>query len=587
MDGRTHGVERALRRVRDNRRGLTGVVAVGVTAALVASCGQLVDQSGSQATTTGSRPRETLIAAERPRAAAAPPKRPNVLVIETDDMRADDLRFMPNVRRLIKQRGLSFENSFAPDPLCAPSRASFLSGQYAHNHHVYTHQEPYGFAAFEDQQSIATVMHGAGYQTGLVGKYLNGYGEQYLRSDKSSLRYIPPGWDQWYAGSDHLWDFDSPNYAGGTYSYNKLVQNINGTIHSFPKQYSTDVVAEQARGVIDGFEKKSRAPWFVWWTPTAPHHGLPRESDDPAPTRRRDGQFSEWDTPGRPNWVKGRFDSQITHGAGAPTSGSAEEDTSDKPYYLRKQPELTQAEKDAETNVTRQRAESLFALDVQIRQTFRHLRKLHQLRNTVIVFTSDNGYYLGEHLRRTGKVNLHEPSLRVPLLVVGPGVPHGRRYDPVTTVDLAPTFAAYAGTAMPGADGSSMLPTISGDQGWDRAVVTEGMMGFGRYGEKFALGRSPLDTRGLRLGRWKLTRYSTGEAELYDLKADPLELNNLARVTAYAGTLRQLERLYDRYHDCRGDQCRVALPATWRLSVAQSRRLTQHQLRATQLYFDN
>jgi len=262
--------------------------------------------------------------------------------------------------------------------------------------------------------------------------------------------------------------------------------------------------------VIDGFEKTSRAPWFVWWTPTAPHHGLPRESDDPAPTRRRDGQFSEWDTPGRPNWVKGKFDSQITHGAGVPTSGSAEEDTSDKPYYLRKQPELTQAEKDAETNVTRQRGESLFALDVQIRQTFRHLRTLHQLRNTVIVFTSDNGYYLGEHLRRTGKVNLHEPSLRVPLLVVGPGVPHGRRYDPVTTVDLAPTFAAYAGTVMPGADGSSMLPTISGDQGWDRAVVTEGMMGFGRYGEKFALGRSPLDTRGLRsLGGFSYSLYLT------------------------------------------------------------------------------
>ena len=233
--------------------------------------------------------------------------------------------------------------------------------------------------------------------------------------------------------------------------------------------------------------------------------------------------------------MKGRFDSQITHGSGIPTSGSAEEDTSDKPYYLRKLPELTQAEKDAETNVTRQRAESLYALDVQIRQTFRHLRKLHQLKNTVIVFTSDNGYYLGEHLKRTGKVNLHEPSLRVPLLVVGPGVPHGRRYDPVTTVDLAPTFAAYAGTRDAGRGRHLDPAAITRRPGLDRAVVTEGMMGFGRYGEKFPLGRSPLDTRGLRLGRWKLTRYSTGETELYDLRADPLELNNLARVPAYAG----------------------------------------------------
>ena len=98
--------------------------------------------------------------------------------------------------------------------------------------------------------------------------------------------------------------------------------------------------------MITGFSK-SRAPWFVWWTPTAPHHGLPLESDDPLPTRRPDGEFSAWDTPGRPDWVKGRFDNRITHGSGTPPSSSAEEDTSDKPNYLRKLPELTSAEKDA------------------------------------------------------------------------------------------------------------------------------------------------------------------------------------------------------------------------------------------------
>ncbi len=504
-----------------------------------------------------------------------------MLVIETDDMRWDDLRWMPSVRRLIQDKGLSFENSFAPYPLCCPSRSSFLSGQYAHNHHVYTHLEPYGFAAFKDRHSIATVLQGAGYRTGLVGKYLNGYGEQYLRSGGSSLNYLPPGWDQWYAGSDHLWDYDDPHYGGGTYSYDHLVENINGEIQSFPGRYSTDVVAEQARDVITGFSK-SRAPWFVWWTPIAPHHGLPLESDDPLPTRRTDGEFSAWDTPGRPDWVKGRFDNRITHGSGIPKSGSAEEDTSDKPNYLRKLPEPTSAEKDALTEVTRQRAESLYALDVQVRRTIAHLRKLGQLKKTIIVFTSDNGYYLGEHRKRSGKINLHEPSLRVPLLVAGPGVPRGRRYDPVTTVDLAPTFASYAGTTMKGADGTSILPIIGRDQGWRRAVVTEGMMGFGRYAEQFKLGRQPLDTRGLRLGRWKLTRYSTGEVELYDLRTDPLELNNLARVPAHAATLREMKGLYARYHDCRGKECRVAVPAKWRLSPAESRRLTVHQQRGHQ-----
>ena len=186
----------------------------------------------------------------------------------------------------------------------------------------------------------------------------------------------------------------------------------------------------------------------MWWTPIAPHHGLPVEPDDPAPTRRRDGDFDQWDTPGRPNWVKGRFDGVITHGSGTPLRHSAEADVKDKPIYLRKLPELTPAEKVAETEMTRQRAESLYALDVQVRRTIAHLRRIGQLRHTIIVFTSDNGYYLGEHRKRTGKINLHEPSLRVPLVIAGPGVPHGRRYDPVTTVDLAPTLAAYAGTTM-------------------------------------------------------------------------------------------------------------------------------------------
>ena len=119
--------------------------------------------------------------------------------------------------------------------MCAPSRASFLSGKYTHNHHVYTHLEPYGFAVVQGPAHDRHRPAGGGLPTALVGKYLNGYGEQYLHSDKPSLRYIPPGWDQWYAGSDHLWDYDDPNYGGGTYSYFKLIQNINGQIQIVPE----------------------------------------------------------------------------------------------------------------------------------------------------------------------------------------------------------------------------------------------------------------------------------------------------------------------------------------------------------------
>ena len=232
--------------------------------------------------------------------------------------------------------------------------------------------------------------------------------------------------------------------------------------------------------------------------------------------------------------------------------------------------------------MTRQRAESLFVLDVQIGHTISRLSASGQLANTVIMFTSDNGYYLGEHRKRQGKINLHEPSLRVPLIIAGPGVPAGRRYDPVTTVDLAPTLAAYAGVRMPGADGPALNRLIEqGDRGWDRAVVTEGMMPEGRYAELHRLGPSPLNTRGLRLGRWKVTRYSTGEVELYDLRTDPLELMNLSRVRRYAEVLAGMKQLFRRYEDCRRDECRAVLPHGWRLTPEESRRLTRRQLRAT------
>jgi arylsulfatase A-like enzyme len=561
-------------------RGQIGLLAAAAALLLVA-CG------GTEANVPDARnqprPSETLIEPDPPQRLEAPQHHPNVLVIEADDMRWDDVRWMPNVRRLLQRRGLSFENSFAPYPLCCPSRASFLTGRYAHNHGVLSHVEPFGFASFRDRRTIATVLQKAGYRTALVGKYLNGYGEQTMRNGQSSLDYVPPGWTRWRAGSDHVWGAIDP-FNGGTYSYFNLIENVDGELKSFAGRYSTDVMAQQTRSLISRFGSRPD-PWFIWWTPVAPHHGSPTESDDPGPTRRTDGLWSSWLTPARPDWVKGRFDSQITHGAGTPPNGSAEKNTKDKPRYLRKLPELTPGERDALTEVTRQRAESLFVLDVQIGRTISRLSRSGQLANTVIMFTSDNGLYLGEHRKRLGKINLHEPSLRVPLIVAGPGVPRGRRYDPVSTVDLAPTLAAYAGVRMPRADGVDLAPLIEqGDRGWDRPVVTEAMMTEGRYAGPGPDG-SQLNTRGLRLGRWKITRYATGETELYDLATDPLELQNLSRVPRYADELRDLRKLYRTYRDCRGDACAADLPKKYRVSPAEMQRITLNMRRATRLWF--
>jgi arylsulfatase A-like enzyme len=286
--------------------------------------------------------------------------------------------------------------------------------------------------------------------------------------------------------------------------------------------------------------------------------------------------------------VKGRFDRQITHAPGVPVHGPAEADVSDKPKNIRKWREMVPVEKTELRDVARQRAESIYAWDVEFGKIVQRLKRTGEYDNTVIVFTSDNGYYLGEHRKREGKINLHEPSLRVPLLVTGPGVPTGRRYDPVSTVDLAPTLASYAGTRMPGADGTDLTRLVTrGDRGWDRPVVTEGRMPEGLYVVRHRMGPSPLNTRGLRLGRWKVTRYSTGETELYDLQADPLELDNLARVPRFADVRADLLALLADYRDCAGAECRRPLPAQYRLDPDQVRQVTDAEVARTNAWFGN
>ena len=566
------------------RRWLLPLLAMAVVATL-----------GACASTT----RPTAPTASAQGAGGAPPPivggargRPNVLVIETDDMRSDELRWMPNVRRFIADRGLTFENSFAPYPLCCPSRSSFLTGKYAHNHHVLSHVPPWGFHAFDDSDTLATRLQSGGYATALIGKYLNGYGKQPIHgTDKPSLEYVPPGWSAWFAGSDHLWrpgeTYRGTPMHGSTYAYFDLTQNIDGRIRNFAGQYSTDVFAEQARSLMTLFGGEQR-PWFLWFTPTAPHHGPPGEADDPAPSVRSDGGTTVWKTPARPDWVKGRFDAEITHGLGTPLTHSAEADNTDKPLWLRKLPELSEEEKAAETTVTRQRAEALFALDRQIGEMLRTLRDTGQYDRTVIAFTSDNGYYLGEHRKRQGKIELHEPSLRVPFLIAGPGIPQGRRYDPITTVDMAPTIAAMAGIGpMPNADGIDMTSVIEhGDRGWNRPVVTEGLMGEYPRSVRQTGFDSALNTRGIRLGRWKLTEYSTGESELYDLGSDPLELENLSGDPVYADVLAEMRELWLRYEDCAGKACAAALPQKWRTSVDRTKVITDHEARSVEQYYE-
>ena len=535
-------------------------------AALVVTACSSADRHGERARAVSSAPRASTPAVVETQDLRANDG-PNILVVTTDDMRWDELRYTPNVRKYVTSRGLLFENSYAPNPLCCPSRASFLTGMYSHNHHVYSHEKPYGFGAFDDHLTVGTVLNQAGYQTALVGKYLNGYGRQpSLVTGSSSVTYVPDGWTDWKVSIEHTWPNGSP-YVGGTYDYTSFTQNVNGRVVSNRGRYSSDVVGEQVRSLVGKYGKTGH-PWFIWATPVAPHFGGPREPDDPPNHRTASGYLSRFQTPARPDWVKGRFDSSLRRAPGVRADGKPEEqDISDKPEFFQKVPEMVGVERQRLLQVARQRAEALYAWDVQFGRIMRTLKRTGQYKNTVVVFTSDNGYFLGEHRQRTGKIKPHEPSLRVPLVVAGPGIPHGVRYAPISTVDLTATIVDLADASpLPAQDGRSVTPVFARDRPWNVPLVTEGL----QHLERTHAGGFPhgLTEMGLRTGRYAYFRYATGEGELYDLFTDPLELRSRYDDPAYASVRRDLTRLWKQYRLCSGDACRAPLPAEYVVSDA-------------------
>jgi N-acetylglucosamine-6-sulfatase len=517
--------------------------------------------------------------------AVAQSKRPNIITILADDMRTDDLRWMPTVRRLIAGRGLTFRNSFSPYPLCCPARASLLSGEYAHNHHVFSHVAPYGFGAFDDRSTLGTSLNASGYNTIFLGKYLNGYGVQNSKvTGKPSFRYVPPGWSDWYGAVSR--PPNSGYRSGGTYNYWHTLFNVNGHIDDSHKhQYQTDVLGRMARAMVRKYHRSPK-PFFMYLSPVAPHFGSPREKDDPRNiVNPATGARELIKTPARPPWVRGRFDKQIPRASGLPKDGGpSERDVSDKPRPMRDLPELSAQERVAVRTLTRQRAESLFVLDAEVKQLIGTLKATGEYANTIIMFTSDNGYFLGEHRMRQGKIKPHEPSLRVPFVMAGTGIPHGTRFDPITTPGVTATVIGLAGARMPHqADGVSVVPSIPGDRGWRVPVVTEGMetsQVFRNAESHRAVGFDDVRTTiGIRTARWKYVRYNDGDGELYDLDRDPNEMTSRFGDPRYAAVQAELQRLWVAYKDCKGPSCRAPMPVDLQRGPAQDQAGTDKQSR--------
>ena len=389
--------------------------------------------------------------APSPSANAAAAGRPNIVVVMMDDMRWDELRFAPRVGRYITNRGLRFANSFSPLPLCCPARASFLLGQYAHNHKVLTVKKPYGFGALNDSRTVATRLRSSGYQTGMVGKYLNGYGRMRSRvTGKASMLYKPAGWTDWMASLETNWPRGS-RYSGGTYNYQSFTQNINRRVVMHRGQYSSNVIGGQAAGLIGKYHRNA-APFFLWVTPVAPHAGGPREKRDPPHLPQ--GQRVRAGVPdplhaGVGSWAVRPDGDACTRSSSDAGQPSATSPTSRPPSGTTSRTRGPRSSGCA--RVERQRAEAIYAWDVQFGRMISALKRTGEYANTVLVFTSDNGYYMGEHRHPAGKVTHHEVSSRVPLVVAGPGVKRGVRYSPAMTHDLTATILDIANAApLPG-----------------------------------------------------------------------------------------------------------------------------------------
>jgi arylsulfatase A-like enzyme len=467
------------------------------------------------------------------------PPRPNVVMINTDDQQADSVRYMPNVRRLLAGRGVTFTNSFVSYSLCCPSRASWLTGQYAHNHGVRSNQPPaggYSKLAPTLSNSLPVWLQRAGYYTGHIGKFLNGYGRT------SPDTEVPPGWSEWYGALD-----DPDAFDGGTYTMYGYTLNENGSVVHYgstpdvvdPATYQTDVYSAKAEDFIRRRAPKGK-PFYLSVAPLASHtEASPAcacAGNNPRAAPRDEGSLANEPLPKPPSYN--------------------EANVSDKPQAIK---DLNPIDPQAEGTITaryRAQLESLGAVDDMVGELIDALRDKGELKNTIFVFTSDNGFFNGEHRIRNGKVRLYEPSIRVPLIIRGPDVPKGkRRSQPVANVDLAPTILALArAKARRKLDGRSLVPLMReklGQRG--RAVLLEAFFNADPEDDPEA---PPTNYRAVRTDRYLFARYGTGEQELYDLWFDPFELQSRHNDPSLSAPKAALGRLLDRLQDCRGKGCR-------------------------------
>jgi N-acetylglucosamine-6-sulfatase len=421
-------------------------------------------------------------------------RRPNVVFILVDDLRWDELGIAghpfirtPNIDRIGKE-GARFRNAFVTTPLCSPSRASFLTGQYAHAHGITDNVDR--SAASHTLVTFPLLLHQSGYETAFIGKWHMG------NDDKPR-----PGFDRWVSFKGQ-----------GTY----LNPEINEDGKSVkPAGYITDILNGYA---VEFIKRPHGKPFLIYLAHKAIHPEVIQNNDGSVnladaelfiPAERHRDLYAGRPVPHRPNYKR----------------------TPDgKPALQRRIGDLpplgpATATRD-EAILGRQR--SLMAIEDGVGEILRALRETGQLDDTIVVFASDNGYFYGEHGLSVERRLAYEESIRMPLLMRYPkAIKAGTTRDEIAlNIDLAPTLLEMAGVAVPGAmQGRSLAPLLNGKRpAWRESFLIE------YYSDKVFPRILQMGYKAVRNGRWKYIHYLEleGMNELYDLKADPYEMKNLA-----------------------------------------------------------
>jgi arylsulfatase A-like enzyme len=480
-------------------------------------------------------------------------ERPNVVLILTDDLDKSLMPYMPHTTSLIRDQGADFSNFYVEQSSCCPSRASILSGLYAHNHGVIGNVWPEGgyerWKETEQGDDLPVWLERSGYRNAMLGKYFNEYpyhpGEHLSDAKKAELRsFVPPGWQSWVAP-----------VQGNAYAQSHYRLNVDGQVDAdFHDDYLDSRLGQEAVDLVDGgdgfdFDEGGQFVYYASYSPHTPY-AYPKELK---------GTFADAQYPRTPD-----FD---------------EADVSDKFGLTRTREALSASDLATIDETFRKRIRSVQVLDQSVADLVQALDDQGALDNTYLIFTSDNGYIMGNHRREIGKYNQFQGTVNVPFYIRGPGITPGSSYDDVAgNVDIAPTIAEIAGAGTPEVDGVSLLSRLHGGPPLSRSfyllgraltptnTTSNGLEEVPESDVESSRSSTLNDFTGVTNGRYKLIRYThLPYEELYDLSKDPYELENLLAqgAASYAAmspkgrevvdTLRaELERLTT----CAGETCR-------------------------------